>query len=875
MLPGKFRNALLLLYTISGITALSYEILWMRVVSQFLGVSIFGVVATVAAFMTGLGLGCLAASHCKLSTRAALRIFGFIEAAIAIYALIMPVLLHAVDGWLDGWAIESTLRGWYVIQGLFLFGLLLIPAIGMGIGFPLVLRVARGICTLGAIYGTNTLGGVIGALLPLFLLPLFGWTTSLQMIAAIGLLVSVSALWLSRGLADERARPESGRHLRPATKQLLAYAGIGMAALMLEIAWTRLYGMLMLRTEYVLAVVLAVILFGMGAGSVMARRLDPERWLSRLPPLAVILVLAGLYVLPAVAAWAESMHSNSLNMAILKQGGVIALCTLPVTWIFGAWLPLIGKYVGGSQAGGWLYGANSIGAAFGAILAGFVILPLAGSTGLICVAGLLLFVCGMTWAPNLRIWLFLPILALLAIPVFRLPQASVLLPLQLAGGVDRMHYEDAVSITHVVELQDGRRLLLADLQRTDASSDPTAVAIQKNQARLPLLLHPSPHSVLFLGLGTAITAAGSLPFKGLERMAVELSRGAILAARNEFSPVNKEVMDHLRVVHDDARRFLKRTDRQFDVIVGDLFHPDMVGRSNLLSVQQFMRVRRHLSPGGVYAQWLALNQFDIENLKVVMRSFRRVFPAAMVFMDGFHLGLVGTAGDEVNAGRLLEHVSMIPAGQLNAMTGGEGVWTWLGRYWGPIPEDTGPVQDEWSPVIEFSLPQLRFKRQDAAFLSLLRWMQSWRVSPTTAAIQLQIPGDKRKLFTRAYATTGLNIEAILAEYESRISQSERLMRLAYRLNPQDRWAGFALADHMYATLADAERYGYDRLQAIRSILDIRPDHIPALKALLRLEKSQGRGKKVSEIGWRLRSLSPLDRGVREMTTEHADDRLRP
>ena len=45
------------LYTLSGLTSLAYEVLWVRMLSQQFGVSIFGVVVTVTAFMAGLGVG--------------------------------------------------------------------------------------------------------------------------------------------------------------------------------------------------------------------------------------------------------------------------------------------------------------------------------------------------------------------------------------------------------------------------------------------------------------------------------------------------------------------------------------------------------------------------------------------------------------------------------------------------------------------------------------------------------------------------------------------------------------------------------------------------------------------------------------------------
>ena len=46
-------------YFFSGVVALSYEVMWARLLSLQFGVSIFGVVVTVAAFMAGLGIGSL------------------------------------------------------------------------------------------------------------------------------------------------------------------------------------------------------------------------------------------------------------------------------------------------------------------------------------------------------------------------------------------------------------------------------------------------------------------------------------------------------------------------------------------------------------------------------------------------------------------------------------------------------------------------------------------------------------------------------------------------------------------------------------------------------------------------------------------------
>ena len=333
---------------------------------------------------------------------------------------------------------------------------------------------------------------------------------------------------------------------------------------------------------------------------------------------------------------------------MMGQGLVLAGLTLPTTLALGAWLPALAAHYRVSGAG--LYAANSLGAALGA-LAYVGLLPHIGSAGAAAMAALLLLLAGLMLSGARRAWFAVPLLLAAAWPVLALPQARDLLPRAMGGSRDLYVFEDAIAVTQVVELADGQRLLLTDLRRRDASSEPTAVYVQSNQARLPLLLHAAPHSILFIGIGTGISLAGSLPFPGLERSAVELSAGSIEAAGRFFLDGNRQVLKQTHVHEDDARHFLCSTAATYDVIVGDLFHPDLAGAGSMLSVEQFQRVRAHLAPGGLFVQWLALNQFDQDTLAIILQSFRQVFPDAQLFLDGMHLArrptgsLAGRAGD--------------------------------------------------------------------------------------------------------------------------------------------------------------------------------------------------------------------------------------
>lgn len=867
----KHRHAgrlLLVIYLLSGGAALAYEILWSRMLALLFGVSIFGVVITVASFMFGLGAGALLGRRWLVNSRQPLRLFALLEFLVALSALLLPTLFRLLEAELGSLAASLGWSAWYTLEFSVVAAVLILPALAMGAGFPMVLAVAeRSGLDLGRLYGMNALGGALGALAPLALLPAFGWLAALFCMAVISLLTAMGALLLSQRLLSE-VRHAQPAPQRPALRWLLIYAVIGLAALLLEIGWTRLMGMVLLRTEYVLAVILATFLLGIGLGSIIARHLRAQIWLAILPVVASGMVVAGLWCFPSLAAWAETTEFSSLAQALLLQGTVIALFTLPVTLVLGAWLPLFAACLGDERdAGVWLYGANSIGAAAGTLLAGFVLIPAIGTPATIVSGALLLLICGLLWTDARRWSWTIIVIAAAALPVLDMPAVNRLLPGAYGDARLLSLREDAIAITHVVERADGQRQLLADLRRMDASSDPTAVVAQMNQTRLPLLLHPQPASVLFLGLGTGISAAGSVSYPGLERTAVEISQGAIDAAATAFAPVNHHILERLQVVRDDARHFLQRDTGSYDVIIGDLFHPDLAGRSAMLSVQQFQRARARLSADGVFVQWLALNQFDLHSLQVILQSFKAVFPGAVIFVDAFRLALVGTNQTGFTADAMLHNVQRLDAATLADVTGGEGLWTWAGRYWGTIPDSAVSVQDEWAPVIEYRLPQARFNG-DLDLSRLLQWLLAIRPDAAAAAQSLALPEALLPEFASAYTATTLAQQSWLALLTGQSSHARQLLPRAYQANPQDRWIGFALADAVLADRHAAQARGLNDQQLFAAVLKIRPDHPEALRGLWHSYRDAGVTAQAEEYRARLAAVSPLDREAARHDVRH-------
>ncbi len=848
---------LALLGALSGLCGVAYEVLWVRMLALQFGVSTFAAVVTVAAFMLGLagGSGLMAGRAARCARP--LRLLALLEAGIAVFALLLPWGVHLTTPLIDAAAGHLSSPQWHVLLALAGLSLLTLPAAAMGAGFPLLVegwkRYGRAI---GTAYGSNTLGAAAGALLPLLLLPGIGWSLSIRTVALLGLIVAAGLFALDgrgRGAA-QAASPAS--YPKPSAGLMLNYGLIGAASLLLEMAWMRLFSLVMLRTEYVLALILAVMLFGMGLGSLLASRRVGSRLMAALPWCACACAIAGLWLLPAVSGWMERVTFGSLGAAMLGQGLLLCALTLPVTLCLGAWLPALTLRF--SVNGTWLYAANSLGAALGGLL--YVSLsPRIGSAGALALAAVLLLLPGLILGRSRRAWLGVPLILAAAWPVAVLPPVKDLLPQAMAGSRDLYRYEDAIAITQVVEQDDGQRVLLTDLRRWDASSEPTAVFVQANQARLPLLLHEKPRTVLFLGIGTGISLAGSLPFPGLERSAVELSQGSIEAAARWFRASNHDVLEQTLVYQDDARHFLCATPKTYDVIIGDLFHPDLAGVGSLLSVEQFERVRARLADEGLFVQWLALNQFDQRTLAIVLRSFRQVFPKAQLFLDGMHLALVGPRDHWQGARALTAHLNGLTAEQRAQISASESAIEWLGRYWGPIDVSAGATQHEWAPVIEFLLPRLHYA-SGADVAPLLKSLLARRPTIEQATQLLRISPPQQEDFRRAYIGTELRVRSELASWQGAALEADHLLGLAYEADPHDRWTEYALSDRLMANLDAASERGLKRQELLQKILIINPWSVDAWRALWTVQRAQGDAAAAASRA-RILELSPLDRSA--------------
>jgi spermidine synthase len=306
----------------------------------------------------------------------------------------------------------------------------------------------------------------------------------------------------------------------------------------------------------------------------------------------------------------------------------------------------------GGRSWAWLLAANGIGGLLGAEFAYRLLLPSLGVNSSIAALGLLYLGSGWLVSQMRQDWegdrmgRWMAALCGGVIVtwgwVAQLPEVNPYL------GFKVVHQQaGAEGSLAIVERADFGRAILVSNQYLLGSTG--AMADQRRQTHLPLLLHPAPKNVAFVGLATGITPGAALQDPVVDQVtAVEISRSVVHVAQAYFAAENLGIVDHprARVIVEDGRTYIASQEEAYDVIVGDLYLPWAAGASRLYSVEHFAACRRALRSGGLFCQWLPMHQLTEPQLRRIVASYRVAFPDVHLIVNSFSarapaLGLVG------------------------------------------------------------------------------------------------------------------------------------------------------------------------------------------------------------------------------------------
>ncbi|MBI4887838.1 MAG: hypothetical protein HY824_12150, partial [Acidobacteria bacterium] len=217
-----------LLFFLSGVSGLVYQVVWVRMFGNVFGNTIYSASTVVAVFMLGLGagswlIGAWADRRYAARPDSLLRTYGRFELAIAgmglAIALVLPhlgALSALVSSYVrepNGWYALSTAS--YLARGAIAIVLLTPMTLLMGGTLTLLIRhLVRGdLDTSGwriaVLYGVNTAGAALGAVLTDFaLVPAWGLFETQVAAVVLNAVAGVGALYLARR-ARVRLKPDT------------------------------------------------------------------------------------------------------------------------------------------------------------------------------------------------------------------------------------------------------------------------------------------------------------------------------------------------------------------------------------------------------------------------------------------------------------------------------------------------------------------------------------------------------------------------------------------------------------------------------------------------------------------------------------------
>ncbi|TAJ93043.1 MAG: hypothetical protein EPO10_27200 [Reyranella sp.] len=646
----RIRQTILFgLFFLSGAAALIYQTAWHRLLGLFAGADTIAAALVVGAFLLGLGIGSLAAGFYadRLSRRAALIAFAICEVGIAVFAVLSPWLYYDV--------IYRELLPLAESRGVIfaiVFAGLLWPTFLMGCSLPflskaIVSQISGSAQLIGWLYGLNTLGAGVGAFFGgWYLIGTVGFDKAVYLGALINLVVAGGGLLLARGLdleapgpTKKTATPETADGIVWRWSVLVFISGFLIVAL--QIVWYRLIGVLLQSNGYSFPLVLTVFLLGDAAGLMVGARVidriaDPRRFFFLMQGIATALALAGAWfvylgigagLLPATFVDRDIMGPNTADPALIVL--LLAIVVLPASFIMGFSFPVVQKAVQrdldrlGSRVG-LVQLANIVGNSMGSLVAGLLLLDLAGTAGTLK----LLVAIGLAFAvlqfagPRATRWAWLPAGVLVAGLLF------------FPGGEAFWRRLHGLTTEKAIVAEDKTGLSLLKM----SGNDDGRLYIQgHSQSRLPFdtvhaylgaigpLTHEAPRRVLVIGSGTGGTpyAAGLNPatdkVKVIEIVAPVIETLKTYTAAGGKSGV-VELLSSKRfdVTVADGRHSLALDPVRYDVIEADAILPKTALSGLLNSREFFEQVRAKLAPGGIYVQWAPTERS--------VATFRSVFP---------------------------------------------------------------------------------------------------------------------------------------------------------------------------------------------------------------------------------------------------------
>jgi len=674
------RPILFLLFFISGFCGLVYQLVWTRMAFASFGIITPVLSVVISVFMLGLSVGAWAGGKwIGVLTRktgvSAVIFYALSEFIIGLGAFTVPKLFAFGEQVLLRTGSSDSFS--YLLLSALVLALAILPwCFFMGTTFPLMMSYVRegdrqSARSFSFLYLANVLGAMAGCLLAaIVLVEIFGFHDTLRVAATGNFVIAIISFWLGQKqrhtspspgsltgstAAQPTSLPASPSARGPFIRWVLFTTGF--VAMAMEVVWMRAFAPVLMTQVYSFALIVATYLGATFIGSWLYRRAVQKNRARSTADLISFLCIAALLPILLTGACLELgrirgyLYGDLLSMALL----LASIC--PLCAILGYLTPgLVDEYSAGApDAAGSAYALNVLGCILGPLFASYLLLPNMSERYALILLGLPFL--GFFWScrqqlPRARRLGFGAVsVILLAVSLFG---ARSFEDYFFKPGVHAEVRRDYAA--SVVSVGEGlhKRLLVNGVGMTRLTP------ITKFMAHLPLAFHKgAPQSALIVCFGMGTTYRSALSWN-VETTAVELVPSVKEAFGFYFQDAEKFIRDPKgRIVIDDGRRYLKRVQEKYDVIVVDPPPPVEAAGTSLLYSKEFYDVAKlHLKPNAILQTWVPQN---ITVAAAALRSVCESFPYVRYFSSVEKWGLhVLASMDPIDSCSAAELTSRMP-----------------------------------------------------------------------------------------------------------------------------------------------------------------------------------------------------------------------
>ncbi|MCC6547776.1 fused MFS/spermidine synthase [Candidatus Sumerlaeota bacterium] len=695
---------------VSGVAGLIYQLVWSRYLGLFVGSSGRAQIIVLATFMGGLGAGSFLFGRRADATRDSLRLYGMLEVGIAVLGLVYPLLFEPTRGLFLTIVRHLGLSPFAlgVAASIVCALTILLPTMLMGGTLPVLGRylisspqlVGRRIAVL---YYINSLGAVLGTILTgFFLLRMVGLHGTIVIAALLNLMAAAGAFIVRgrEGEIDVQPQGDIAPDPEPRAMQvtdrvvtvtMIAITLSGTAAFFLEIAWVRMMTLVLGSASNSFALMLAAFISGISIGSfILSFKKTDEAyptilgWSLVAVGLTTLLTLFGYERLPVLLnQWLTSFERTEANYKWFQLVSFLLCFSVMVipTVFMGLTLPAASRIASqavssvGRKVGG-VFAVNTIGSLAGAVVGGFVLLPLIGIRHLIEFAVAIDVILGLsilftdakangrfiaTWKAAMIATILVVVIYFVGVPQWDLRMFTAGTYRSQARLEDVNELRTLTSDRDIIFYRDGKDATITVLEDTNqlgiepkkkvlminGKPDASTSLDMYTQMMLPhlaMMMHPDPQNVLVVGFGSGVTIGTASLYNPKLAECVELIP-EVIEAGEKFSAYNHDVLNNpnVKIIIQDAKTHMQVSPHQYDVIISEPTNPWISGVASLFSREFMLTTRSKLKPGGFFVQWFHSYEIKDESLFSILNTFNEVFPYSILYNQmGTDVAVVGS-----------------------------------------------------------------------------------------------------------------------------------------------------------------------------------------------------------------------------------------